>query len=134
MRSITDLFEQFKKLQDSQSADFEKHSSTIKKLQQDFSDFKTDSKLQTEILKKLQSDSSNHHAEIQFVQRQIENCVMCQGVIEVENCLNSNPCFHGVECRDTDVGMVCGNCPRGHVGDGRSCRKVTICDDQPCFE
>lgn len=39
----------------------------------------------------------------------------------------------GVECHDTVNGMVCGKCPRGFVGDGKSCRRVETCDDQPCF-
>lgn len=39
----------------------------------------------------------------------------------------------GVECHDTSSGMVCGKCPRGYVGDGRSCRRVEMCQDKPCF-
>lgn len=65
---------------------------------------------------------------------QIENCAGCQSVVEVESCLNSNPCFPGVDCTDTISGMICGKCPRGHVGDGRNCRRVEVCDDQPCFK
>lgn len=137
MRSITDLSEQLKKLHDFQSIEQTRHSESLKRLQQDVSDLKSESRLKTDILKKLQGDSTNHLAEIKFIQLQIDNCAGCQhggAAIVVESCENSNPCFRGVECRDTVSGMVCGNCPRGYVGDGRNCQRVEICDDKPCFE
>lgn len=43
------------------------------------------------------------------------------------------PCFHGAECRDTAQGPQCGRCPRGYVGDGRTCKPGLTCEDRPCF-
>lgn len=39
----------------------------------------------------------------------------------------------GVTCYDAPTGMRCGHCPRGYVGDGRSCKPGHVCADRPCF-
>ena len=44
------------------------------------------------------------------------------------------PCFPGVSCRDGPGGTVqCGPCPRGYVGDGRTCKPGITCAERPCF-
>lgn len=134
MRSVTDLLEQFKKLSDDQSAAFSLQTDAIKKIQKDFVDFKAETRLLADLMRKIQKDNAAQVDEIKIVQLQIENCAGCQGGVEVENCLNSNPCFPGVECTDSVNGMICGKCPRGHIGDGRNCRRIEVCDDQPCFK
>lgn len=41
--------------------------------------------------------------------------------------------FSGAECRETEQGVVCGRCPPGYEGDGRSCeRRRNMCQDRPC--
>lgn len=39
----------------------------------------------------------------------------------------------GVQCTDTPQGPQCGPCPSGYTGDGRTCTKLSGCDDRPCF-
>lgn len=85
----------------------------------------------TDLVRGMKKTIENQHNDIQNIQLHIENCWSCK--IEV-NCKTSNPCFAGVECHDTSSGMVCGKCPRGHVGDGKTCRRVEMCYDNPCFE
>lgn len=137
MRTITDLTEQLKQqvknLRDDQSAEFARQTDSFKKLQKDFVDFKAESRILADLVRKIQKDNAGQIELIKTVQVQIETCVGCQ-TIDVESCLNSNPCFPGVECKDTVSGMTCGKCPRGHVGDGRNCRRIEVCDDRPCFK
>ncbi|KAK2179168.1 hypothetical protein NP493_505g01035 [Ridgeia piscesae] len=47
---------------------------------------------------------------------------------------DDNPCFPGVECRDTVEGVRCGACPPGYTGDGtrEGCRR-SQCQDTPCY-
>lgn len=134
MRGITDLAEQLKKLRDDQSAEFARQFDAMKKLQKDFTDFKAESRILAELTRKIQKDNAAQTDSIGLLQITIENCAMCQAVVEIESCSNANPCFPGVECTDTSGGMICGKCPRGHVGDGRNCRRVELCDDRPCFK
>lgn len=43
--------------------------------------------------------------------------------------------FHyiDVECQDIPSGYVCGKCPSGFTGDGRTCRRIDSCKDQLCY-
>lgn len=134
MRSITDLAEQFLKYQETQLAESVRQSDAIKKLQKDFTDFKAESRILSDLMRKIQKDTAAQLEQIKVVQLQIENCAGCQGNVEIESCLNSNPCFAGVECIDTNGGMICGKCPSGFNGDGRNCRRIEVCDDLPCFK
>ena len=48
-------------------------------------------------------------------------------------CLSS-PCFSGSSCMETDAGgFRCGPCPKGFIGDGRTCTPGLTCADRPCF-
>lgn len=48
---------------------------------------------------------------------------------------DSSPCFRGVQCYDEPRGEFrCGPCPPGYRGDGRDCRPMVTCADNPCFE
>lgn len=38
----------------------------------------------------------------------------------------------GVECRDSPNGPVCGPCPYGYKGDGKSC-VYDLCKNNPCY-
>lgn len=43
--------------------------------------------------------------------------------------------FSGAGCTDTDQGAVCGPCPSGYEGDGRTCTlRYNQCNDRPCDE
>nr|CAD7413991.1 unnamed protein product [Timema poppensis] len=60
--------------------------------------------------------------------------VFISGEITRESCQsNPPPCFQGVACQDTREGVRCGHCPRGYVGDGRTCTPGTTCEEKPCF-
>ncbi|KAJ8415951.1 hypothetical protein AAFF_G00405080 [Aldrovandia affinis] len=41
---------------------------------------------------------------------------------DVDECASA-PCFPGVNCNNTLGSFVCGPCPVGHAGDGRSCKR-----------
>ena len=60
------------------------------------------------------------HLPVLFVLAQVRSC-------------QTNPCFAGVRCEDTDRGYRCGACPRGYYGDGMRCAKIPSCRDNPCF-
>ncbi|KAK3262228.1 hypothetical protein CYMTET_28902, partial [Cymbomonas tetramitiformis] len=55
--------------------------------------------------------------------------------VEIDGCALA-PCFPGVECTDISapgVGAVCSACPKGYLGDGRSCyADVCSADPPPC--
>lgn len=109
------------------------------------------------LVKKLQNDIANQHADIKRLQSLIENCAGCQEPqnLRMDTCQYANPCFPGeqsikfhlksscqkylnktipgVTCHDTSTGMRCGRCPKGYIGDGESCRPGQTCDDRPCF-
>lgn len=89
----------------------------------------------TDLLKNIQKELAYQNAEVKHIQSLIENCAACQvvAVVDHNTCQYASPCFQDVECHDTSGGMVCGRCPRGFAGDGISCRRVEMCDDQPCF-
>ncbi|KAK2581037.1 hypothetical protein KPH14_006084 [Odynerus spinipes] len=65
----------------------------------------------------------------------IENCAACRPAPTPRppSCVYESPCYPGAQCQDTPRGPVCGACPKGMTGDGRSCVKVTTCADNPCF-
>ncbi|KAL7032234.1 hypothetical protein ACKWTF_007258 [Chironomus riparius] len=88
------------------------------------------------LIKKLQQDIANQHADIKRLQSLIENCAGCQEPqnIRRDTCQYANPCFPGVSCHDTSSGMRCGRCPKGYIGDGRTCTPGLTCDDRPCFQ
>lgn len=107
MQTLNDLTNQLRKLYEDQTAELVRQSETMKKLQRDFADFRSESRVTADLVRKLQSDTANQFAEIKYVQLQIENCAGCHGgVVEIESCRTANPCFAGVECRDTSSGMV----------------------------
>ena len=49
------------------------------------------------LVKKLQQDIANQHADIRRLQSLIENCAGCQeqGSLRMETCQYANPCFPG---------------------------------------
>ncbi|KAG4072453.1 hypothetical protein HA402_004385 [Bradysia odoriphaga] len=86
------------------------------------------------LVKQLKDDVGQQRGEIAQLRHLIENCAGCKEPVEVrENCQNANPCYPGAQCYDTSTGMRCGHCPRGYVGDGKSCRPGTTCADRPCY-
>ena len=48
---------------------------------------------------------------------------------------DENSCFKGVECLETDIGMTCGSCPRGYIGDGtrNGCKRMSLVFSSTCF-
>ncbi|XP_066571629.1 von Willebrand factor D and EGF domain-containing protein isoform X2 [Amia ocellicauda] len=59
----------------------------------------------------------------------------CQ--VDIDECASS-PCFPRVECNNTFGSYVCGSCPPGLFGDGRTCRTrfpgpPSSCSSRPCF-
>ncbi|GFU48859.1 thrombospondin-4 [Trichonephila clavipes] len=67
--------------------------------------------------------------ETKLLRDTLERCDMCR---THKHCRDS-PCFPGVQCADTSDGFRCGPCPRGHTGDGVTCKQVITCNDRPCF-
>ena len=58
----------------------------------------------------------------------------CSGKPKKETCASTPPpCFPGVNCMETADGVRCGPCPRGYIGNGRTCRPGISCADRPCF-
>lgn len=85
------------------------------------------------LVKQLRDDIAYQRGEIANLRSLIENCAGCREKPR-ENCQNSNPCFSGVQCYDTSTGTRCGHCPRGYVGDGKTCRPGVTCADRPCYQ
>lgn len=107
MQTLTDLTSQFRKFYEDQTAELMRQSELMKKIQRDFGELRSESRVTGDLIRKLQSDAGNQFAEIKYVQLQLENCAGCQGSeIVVETCRNANPCFPGVDCRNTANGMV----------------------------
>lgn len=47
---------------------------------------------------------------------------------------DANTCFRGVTCRDTSRGPVCGSCPPGYKGDGKTCvLDIITCAQVSCY-
>lgn len=89
------------------------------------------------LVKQLRDDIAYQRGEIAHLRGLIENCYACKerpSTPITENCQNSNPCYSGVQCYDTSSGMRCGHCPRGYVGDGKTCRPGITCADRPCYQ
>uniref|UniRef100_A0A034VND1 Thrombospondin-4 n=1 Tax=Bactrocera dorsalis TaxID=27457 RepID=A0A034VND1_BACDO len=91
-----------------------------------------------ELVKLLREDIANQRQEIAYLRRLLENCAGCKepssSSLRLEpTCRNANPCYPGVECRETASGLRCGRCPMGHVGDGKICKPGVTCADRPCF-
>jgi thrombospondin 2/3/4/5 len=86
-----------------------------------------------DIVKDFRKDFSYQNAEIKHLQSLIESCSSCKISPEVDTCANANPCFHDVECYDTENGIICGTCPRNYEGDGRVCTlRRSPCENNPC--
>ena len=86
-----------------------------------------------DLVKTFRKEFTYQNAEIKHIQTLIENCPSCKVGPEVETCLTANPCFPGVECHDTDSGIICGQCPRNYEGDGRTCTlRRNLCENNPC--
>lgn len=62
-----------------------------------------------------------------------QNSTEPQAIIKPPTCATDNPCYRGVECRDTREGPRCGRCPDGYVGDGLKCKPGITCNMRPCF-
>ncbi|XP_015584860.1 cartilage oligomeric matrix protein [Cephus cinctus] len=86
-------------------------------------------------IRNLQNEVKSNRLETQHLRQLIENCVACKPGNEPPqiSCTVNSPCYPGAQCRDTSRGPECGLCPRGLVGDGRTCRPGITCADQPCF-
>lgn len=87
------------------------------------------------IIKQLRDDVGKQGNEIQYLKHLMENCAACHEPTQPprETCENANPCFQGVQCYDSHNEIRCGHCPRGYVGDGRSCKPGYTCADRPCY-
>lgn len=89
-------------------------------------------------MKYLKIEVEHSKQEVQQIHRLMEECEVCKPQAESQlkiSCANNpNPCFPGVQCYDSAEGPRCGQCPRGYVGDGRSCHRGRTCDDRPCFQ
>ncbi|XP_036321314.1 uncharacterized protein LOC118735590 [Rhagoletis pomonella] len=91
-----------------------------------------------ELVKLLREDIANQRQEIAYLRRLLENCAGCKepssSSLRLEpTCRNANPCYPGVECRETATGVRCGRCPMGFAGDGKICKPGVTCADRPCF-
>ncbi|XP_025602698.2 cartilage oligomeric matrix protein [Athalia rosae] len=82
-------------------------------------------------IRQLKAEVESNRAETRSLRELIENCAGCKQ--NPNSCAYRSPCFPGVQCRDTSSGPECGSCPRGYVGDGRTCDPGITCADRPCF-
>lgn len=65
---------------------------------------------------------------------QNKTTLTCPGKPKKDTCSSTPPpCFPGVNCMETADGVRCGPCPRGFIGNGRTCRPGITCADRPCF-
>ncbi|KAL8589105.1 hypothetical protein ACOMHN_017268 [Nucella lapillus] len=84
----------------------------------------------TVAVRQLRQDLHGQSRETRELQQLLSTCAFCKG--NVKRC-ESNPCFPGVRCVDTEEGFRCGACPSGYYGDGVRCERYTTCADRPCF-
>lgn len=89
------------------------------------------------LIKLLREDIANQRQEIAYLRMLLENCAGCKeqsNAIHVEpTCRTSNPCYPGVECFESSLGLRCGRCPAGMIGDGKICKPGISCADRPCY-
>ncbi|XP_037081699.1 cartilage oligomeric matrix protein-like isoform X2 [Pollicipes pollicipes] len=84
-----------------------------------------------ESIKELRTEMGQQRSETAKIRQVLENCEACRPSGK-ETC-NPSPCFPGVQCVEDRDGVRCGPCPRGYIGDGRTCRQGLTCADRPCF-
>lgn len=84
-------------------------------------------------IKELKIEVQANRQETRHLRDALENCEACKpGKPPRETC-SPSPCFPGVNCMETPDGVRCGTCPRGYIGNGRTCRPGISCADRPCF-
>ncbi|KAI5745325.1 hypothetical protein M8J76_010099 [Diaphorina citri] len=94
----------------------------------------------TSLVKRLQQELEAQRAETRALRDYIERCNICRPelpaipIVKKPTCATDNPCFPGVECRDTREGPRCMRCPDGYVGDGIHCKPGVTCNMRPCFQ
>ncbi|KAM4705152.1 von Willebrand factor D and EGF domain-containing protein [Rhinophrynus dorsalis] len=54
--------------------------------------------------------------------------ITCQE--DVDEC-SSSPCFSGVSCNNTFGSFMCGQCPQGYQGDGKTCAEIFLTTQIP---
>ncbi|KAK7115738.1 cartilage oligomeric matrix protein-like [Littorina saxatilis] len=101
----------------------------------------------TATIRQLRQDLQSQSQETRELRQTLTQCAMCRidqraeeprptrptpAPVNRRRC-ESNPCFRGVRCVDTEEGFRCGSCPRGYYGDGIRCERYTTCADNPCF-
>lgn len=100
-----------------------------------------------ETIRQLRQDLQLQTQETRELRQTLATCQMCRVQVSqpapeqprpqpnqnIQRC-ESNPCFRGVRCLDTDEGFRCGACPRGYYGDGIRCERYPTCADSPCFQ
>uniref|UniRef100_A0A0K2TSG3 Uncharacterized protein n=1 Tax=Lepeophtheirus salmonis TaxID=72036 RepID=A0A0K2TSG3_LEPSM len=84
-----------------------------------------------EALNRLKDQINLQKVETSSLRESILNCKACQ--VKKPECSDiPSPCFHGVKCRNTPDGPVCGECPIGFEGNGHFCERK-ICKTNPCY-
>ncbi|XP_071447351.1 cartilage oligomeric matrix protein [Hetaerina americana] len=84
-------------------------------------------------IKKLKDEIEIQHQETRGLREMLAQCEMCKGSRKITCQSVPPPCFPGVQCGETANGVRCGPCPRGYVGDGRTCTEGITCQDRPCY-
>ncbi|XP_077298566.1 cartilage oligomeric matrix protein-like [Arctopsyche grandis] len=85
------------------------------------------------VIRQLKAEVLRQRNDIQNLRSTLDNCVGCKEPAQQRISCASGPCYPGVQCQDSAEGPRCGACPRGYIGDGRSCRPGVACVDRPCF-
>ncbi|KAK7501595.1 hypothetical protein BaRGS_00007026 [Batillaria attramentaria] len=94
----------------------------------------------TATIRQLRQDLQGQTQETRQLRETLSSCGICTQAnpvpppAPIRRRCESNPCFRGVRCVDTEEGFRCGACPRGYYGDGIRCERYTTCADNPCFQ
>ncbi|CAH1796397.1 unnamed protein product [Owenia fusiformis] len=87
----------------------------------------------TKAIKILQTGMLEQTSATNMLKDILANCKMCRDDGTSPPKCKEDACYPGVPCYETPGGPTCGPCPAGFVGDGKNCKRATVCADGPCY-